>query len=80
VTNKPKQQQTMPSALRVGCAVAAGVFLAIGIKRVQRPGLLTSLLLGTSAYLTWDALTGVDLFSVIQKIGECGESSDKLTN
>jgi hypothetical protein len=79
VTNKPKQQQTMPPALRVGCAVAAGVFLAFGIKRVQRPGVLTSLLLGTSAYLTWDALTGVDLFSVMQKITTPAESPDKST-
>lgn len=70
----------MPPALRVGCAVAAGVFLALGIKRVHRPGVMTSLLLGTSAYLTWDALTGVDLFSVIQKTKAPGASADKSTS
>lgn len=70
----------MPPALRVGCAVAAGVFLALGIKRVHRPGVLTSLLLGTSAYLTWDALTGMDLFCVIQKTKAPGGSSNKSTS
>ena len=31
----------MPPTLRVGCAVAAGAFLVFGLKRVQRPGVLT---------------------------------------
>jgi hypothetical protein len=53
-------KENISPAVRVGCAVVAGTLLVTGIRRVQRPGVFTSLLLGTAVYLAWDAFTGID--------------------
>jgi hypothetical protein len=48
-----QQKGSISPAGRVGCAVLSGALLVMGIRRVQRPGVLTSLLLGTGVYLAW---------------------------
>lgn len=65
---KPLQKnENISPAVRVGCAVAAGTLFVTGIHRVQRGGVITSLLLGTAVYLAWDAFIGIDPYFLMQK-------------